>query len=225
MCNLMDKPLIDYVIKEAQIIGPKKIVIVVGHKKEKVISHVNDMNYFNITFVEQNEQLGTGHAVAQAEKELSDFDGDVLILCGDVPLLRSTTLIKFITNHNEKQATVSVLSAIVKDPTGYGRIVRNWDTGDFTKIVEEKDADSNIRRIREVNSGVFVVDSKELFEALKQVSDNNSQKEYYLTDIAEIIENKGKNVIAFPAADPTELVGVNSPEQLAKAEELHKQLN
>jgi UDP-N-acetylglucosamine diphosphorylase/glucosamine-1-phosphate N-acetyltransferase len=225
MSELMNRPLIDYVIEEAQKIGPKKIVLVVGHHKEIVIDFVKNLDYDNTFFVEQKEQLGTGHAVMQAKDELADFDGNVLILCGDVPLIRNRTLIKLLTNHDDKEADVSVLSAIVKDPTGYGRIVRNWDTGEFTKIVEQKDADSNIKRIREVNSGVFVVDSKLLFSALDEVSNSNSQGEYYLTDIAEILKNKEMNVIAFPAADPSELVGVNSPEQLAEAEELYKQMN
>ncbi len=225
MSNLNNKPLIDYVLTESQKLGPKKIIVVVGHEKEKVIDYIDNLTYDNISYVEQKEQLGTGHAVAQTKEELADFDGNVLILCGDVPLLKSKTLIKLITNHDDKKATVSVLSAIVKEPTGYGRIVRNWDTGEFTKIVEQKDADSNIRRIREVNSGVFVVDSIELFNALEEVSNNNSQGEYYLTDIAEIIRNKGMNVIAFPGADSLELIGVNSPLQLAEAEELYKQLN
>jgi len=225
MSNLMNRPLIDYVITEAQKIGPKKIVMVVGYHKEIVVEFVKNLNYDNISFVEQNEQLGTGHAVMQAKEELADFDGNVLILCGDVPLIRSKTLIKLLTNHKSKEAIVSVLSAIVKEPTGYGRIVRDWDTGEFSKIVEQKDADANIQRIREVNSGVFVVDSKVLFAALDEISNSNSQGEYYLTDIVEIVENKDMNVIAFPVADPSELVGVNSPEQLAKAEELYKQLN
>jgi UDP-N-acetylglucosamine diphosphorylase/glucosamine-1-phosphate N-acetyltransferase len=225
MSKLMNRPLIDYVLEEAQKIGPKKIVLVVGYHKELVIDFVKNLDYDNTYFVEQKEQLGTGHAVMQAKEELADFDGNVLVLCGDVPLIRSKTLIKLITNHNNKEADVSVLSAIVKDPTGYGRIFRNWDTGEFTKIVEQKDADTNIKRIREVNSGVFVVDSKLLFSALDEVSNTNSQGEYYLTDIAEILKNKDMNVIAFPAADPSELVGVNSPEQLAEAEEFYKHMN
>jgi len=225
MSKLMNRPLIDFVLEEAQKTGPKKVVLVVGYHKEVVIDFVKNLGFDNVSFVEQNEQLGTGHAVMQAREELAGFDGDVLILCGDVPLIRSKTLIKLLTNHNDKEADVSVLSAIVKDPIGYGRIVRNWDTGEFTKIVEQKDADVNIKRIREVNSGVFVVDSKLLFSALDEVSNTNSQGEYYLTDIAEILKNKDMNVIAFPAADPSELVGVNSPEQLAEAEELYKQMN
>lgn len=224
MVPLVSKPLIGHVLTEAQKLDPKRIIVIVGHKKEKVIDYINDLKYENVDFAEQKEQLGTGHAVYQAKENLKDFDGDVLILCGDVPLLNHKTLLKLISNHRDKEAVVSVLSAIVKDPKGYGRIVRNWDTGVFTKIVEQKDADANIKRIREINSGVFVVDAKELFQALEEVSNDNAQGEYYLTDIAEIIRNKDKNVIAFPGADPTELVGINSPEQLGEAEELYKQL-
>ena len=219
MCQLLDKPLISHVIFEAQKLQPKKIIIIVGHKKEKVIDYINNLGIDNVAFAEQNLQLGTGHAVAQASHDLTDFDGDVLILCGDVPLLKYSTLEKFISNHNEKKATVSVLSAIVDDSHGYGRIVRNED-GEFIKIVEEKDSNDNEKLINEINSGVFIVNAKELFTALESVSNKNAQGEYYLTDIAEIIRSNGKIVVAYPGADPDELLGVNSPEQLRKAEEL-----
>jgi UDP-N-acetylglucosamine diphosphorylase/glucosamine-1-phosphate N-acetyltransferase len=220
---LKSKPLIGHVLHTAFELDPEKIVLIIGHLKESVIDFVKGMNSRIIEYAVQERQLGTGHAVAQAEDALKDFQGDVLILCGDVPLLRSTTLKKFIEEHKSAGSDVSVLTAEAPDPTGYGRIVRDAE-GNFIKITEEKDATEEEKKITEFNSGVFFVESVLLFDALRQVSNENAQGEYYLTDIIDIARNRGKKTCAFKLADFDEMQGVNSPEDLERAEKKYEEL-
>ena len=217
MALLGGKPLIAHVLDTVAGLQPNKTVVVVGNQKQSVIDFVNSRNESNIFFAEQNEQLGTGHAVAQADSFFVDYDGDILILAGDVPLLTSETLIKFAQNHYLNKADVSVLSTFAPDPTGYGRIIRTSDRS-FLKIVEHKDATELERQVNEINSGIFLVSSKLLFSSLKNVSNSNSQGEYYLTDIVEILHSSGYKVIAFAGADFDELQGINTPVDLARAE-------
>ncbi|MFH1050068.1 MAG: sugar phosphate nucleotidyltransferase [bacterium] len=220
MVNLAGKPLIEYVAERALQLS-KKIYIIVGYQKQSVIKFINSLEkgcqpVFEI--VEQKEQLGTGHAVAQTETYLKDFKGDVLILCGDVPNLSLNTLNRFIGKHISTNADVSVLSTVCDNTFGYGRIIRN-EQNRFLKITEEKDANPDERQVKEINSGVYIIKSELLFPALKKISNSNSQGEYYLTDIIEILEKEGANVHAFAVAEFDELQGVNSPEDLKKAEE------
>jgi bifunctional UDP-N-acetylglucosamine pyrophosphorylase/glucosamine-1-phosphate N-acetyltransferase len=217
LAELHGKPLIGYVMDTVKSLQPDKAVIVVGHHKEKVIDYVRNFYHREVSFVEQAQQLGTGHAVNQAAPVLENFNGDVLILCGDVPLLKVETLIKFLQLHQENNSDISDLSAILPVPKGYGRIVRD-SQGNFLKIVEEKDADDEIKKIQEINSGVFIVSAKKLFGALKQVSNTNAQGEYYLTDIISILKNENARVFAFPGADFKELQGINTNEDLKNIE-------
>jgi len=219
MSMLRGKPLIEYVIQRAVRIS-KKVYIIVGYQKQSVINFIESSNKFKqeITIIEQREQLGTGHAVTHTESVLKNFEGDVLILSGDVPNLSYETLLKFIGEHRSSKADVSVLSTIAENPFGYGRIIRNGHN-DFLKITEEKDATIKEREVKEINSGVYLLKSKLLFPVLKKVSNSNAQREYYLTDIIEILRNEGAKVFAFPEAEFSELLGVNSPEDLKKAEE------
>lgn len=223
MANLDKKPLIHHVLNQALKLNPEKIVVIVGHQKESVINYIRD-NFQLIEFAIQDEQLGTGHAVMQTEPNFVNYEGDILILSGDVPLLRATTLNKFIKNHYKNNFDLSVLSTYADNPTGYGRIIRN-ENGEFIKIIEEKDADTTQKSINEINSGVYFVKSSLLFEALKQISNDNKQNEYYLTDIIEILQTKGYKVGAFAGAEFNELQGVNSPEDLAKAEQYYFAMN
>jgi bifunctional UDP-N-acetylglucosamine pyrophosphorylase / glucosamine-1-phosphate N-acetyltransferase len=220
MSEIYGKPLIGHVLEKAKMLTDKEIVVIVGYKKNDVIEYI-DKAGFNVSFIEQEEQLGTGHAVNQARKNFNDFNGDVLILCGDVPNLSYETLKEFTLEHLNNNSNVSVLSAITKNPKGYGRIIRD-ENGNFIKIVEEKDADRNEKEVREINSGVFLVNSKLLFSSLLKLSNNNAQNEYYLTDIVGILKNEGARVFAFAGAEFEELLGVNSPEELSRAEEYYK---
>ena len=216
IAELKEHPLIHYVVKQVTSIYPNKIVIIVGHKKETVIDYLNN-NFTDVEFAVQEEQLGTGHAVMQTASKFENYKGSVLILAGDVPLLQYATISNFIMEHLANDADLSVLSTIADDPKDYGRIIRNKDF-EFVKIVEEKDASEEEKQVIEINSGIFMVNSKLLFESLKQVKNSNSQGEYYLTDIVEIIDKNKYKVFAYPLADFEELQGVNSPEDLTLVE-------
>ncbi len=216
LCQLNGKPLIEYVLNTVSKLNSKKNVVIVGHKKEKLYDYLKKFNGTVFT-CEQNEQLGTGHAVAQAESLFTDYKGDVLILAGDVPLISVETLNKFAEQHYRASADISVLSTIAAEPTGYGRIIRDSE-GLFRKIVEEKDAKPQEKSITEINSGIYLIKSKLLFTSLKFVSNSNEQGEYYLTDIIEILRLNGAIVRAFALAEFDELQGVNSPADLLRAE-------
>lgn len=219
MVELAGKPLLAYVLDAVDEIKPEKTVLVIGHKKEKIIEAYK--NKEGIEFAVQEEQLGTGHAVMSAQENLRDFSGMTLILLGDVPLLKASTLKKFIDGHLENNAKLSVMSAIAPDPTGYGRIVRD-ENNDFIKITEHKDATDEIRKIDEINSGIFLVDNQKLFASLDRINNTNAQKEYYLTDIVEIMRNDGDKLSAVAAAEYNELRGINSPENLKEVEQILK---
>lgn len=221
---LSGKPLLEYVLEQVVQLTPDKTVIIVGHQKEQVKEFVLKKRYTNTYFAEQSEQLGTGHAVAQTEETLKDFKGDILILCGDVPLLTSESLKKFINAHYYDNSDLSVLSTMTANPTGYGRIVRDIK-GNFIKITEEKDCLESERTIKEINSGVYMVRARKLYSALEQVSNNNAQGEYYLTDIVSIIREENNRVQAVAAAEFDELLGVNSLDDLEAAEKLYAKKN
>ena len=222
LVSLNDKPLLGYVLDSVKQLEPSKTVIIIGHKREKVRDFCN-RHYSNIEFAIQEEQLGTGHAVDQARENLADFSGDVLILAGDVPLLTYNTLLKFSELHNNAASKLSVMTTTAPDPKGYGRIVRDADNN-FMRITEHKDADEATLKIDEINSGVFLADAKILFDALAKLSNNNAQGEYYLTDIIEIAREEGIIVNAFNCAAYEELQGVNSPEDLDRAEKAYNRL-
>ena len=222
MYEISGKPLIEYVVNLALKIDSDKIVIIVGHQKQSVIDFIrerfsNEMS--KIKFAHQDEQLGTGHAVMQTSDELKTFDGDVLILSGDVPLLSYDTVGKFISFHADNNFTASLLSAIFEGPFGYGRIIRDGN-GKFIDIIEEKDAEPYIRKIKEINSGIYLVDNKNLFEALRTLKTDNVQCEYYITDIFKYFKEKGIKIGAIPVENNYEIAGINTIEQLDKMEKV-----
>jgi UDP-N-acetylglucosamine diphosphorylase/glucosamine-1-phosphate N-acetyltransferase len=215
-----EKPMIQRVINTALQAKCEKIVTVVGYQKEQVINIVRDN--CAITFVEQKEQNGTGHAIMVTESEFSDYDGDIFILCGDVPLLSATTLEKMYSHHQTTKAACTVLTAVLDDALKYGRIVRNSENN-VEKIVEYKDATAEQRNIKEINSGIYIFDAKSLFNALQKIDNKNMQNEYYLTDTLEILNNEGKLVTSVLLDDMMEVSGINSQEQLASLETMHYQ--
>lgn len=219
MVELLDKPLLGHVLDQVDKLWPDKVVLVIGHKREKIIEKYE--NKLGIEFAIQAEQLGTGHAVMSAKDNLKSFVGSTLILLGDVPLLKADTLKKFIVGHQKNEAKLSVMSTIAPDPSGYGRIERD-SAGNFIKITEHKDASEEVRKIDEINSGIFLVDNKMLFESLDKIKNNNAQGEYYLTDIVEVLRNEGEKISAVAAADFTELRGINSPDDLKDVEQYLK---
>ena len=215
---VMGRPMVQHVMDQLQALDLSKIITIVGHGAEKVKEELGEASQF----VLQNEQLGTGHAVMQAEDLLKDQEGVTLVVCGDTPLLTKDTLEQMFHYHQEKQAKVTVLTTTIPDPTGYGRIVRNAG-GDVSKIVEQKDASAEELAIQEVNAGTYCFDNAFLFEALKNVSNDNAQGEYYLPDVIEIAKNQQATVAAYQTTDADETLGVNDRLALSEAERLMKQ--
>ena len=166
-------------------------------------------------YVVQTEQLGTGHAVLQAKDKLKDYDGDVMVLCGDTPLLREETLEELYKFHRDTDSVTTILTSIYDNPFGYGRIVK--ENGLVKAIVEEKEADTEIKKIKEVNAGVYCFKGRELFDALSKITNNNEKGEYYLTDVIGIQVGEGKKVQSFVLNDNIEILGVNSKVELAQA--------
>lgn len=214
---LRGQPLIQYVLTTASALHATPVVVIVGHQREAVTSFVQSV-LPEAHCVVQTEQLGTGHAVAQTQSALGNYTGSVLILSGDVPLLTHETLTAMIDEHRSHRAALTVLSTRVPDPTGYGRIVRRSDDL-LERIVEHKDATPEERTIHEINSGVYLVEGPVLFDALARVGRSNAQGEYYLTDIAGILRNDGRDVRVFSTPRWHEVHGINTPADLAEAEQ------
>ena len=209
-------PLIEYVIKTAQSLNIRKVVVVVGHKGEMVEDFLKP---YQVELVWQKELLGTGHALLQARDRLSDFEGTVLVLCGDVPFLGTQTAKDLIHTHRKTGASATVLTARLEDPKGYGRVIRGGD-GSVEKIVEHKDATPGERMEKEINTGTFCFDSPLVFSSLDQVRKENEQGEYYLTDVVQILRKSNHKISAFQAENPHETMGINSLKQLRQMEEL-----
>lgn len=212
---LNGQPLLYYSLTAARNAGAQKIVVIVGHQSDKVRAAFPDPD---LVFVEQMPQLGTGHAVMQAEKALCDYKGLTVILCGDVPLLKPETIRSLIHHHENARASVTVLTTEPPGHHAYGRIVKN-EQGDILKIVEHGDATDAERQILEINTGIYCVDTPFLFTALARVKNDNHQKEYYLTDIVAIARQDGRKVHACLTTDYVEVMGINTLEELNKAGE------
>lgn len=211
------KPMVQHAINAAKKAGATSICVVVGYGADVVKNNIED----NVEYAIQEQQLGTGHAVKCA-KEFVGTTGETLILFGDTPLITGETLGQLVDKHRNDKNAITVLSAKVEEPTGYGRIIRD-ENGNFVKSVEHKDATQEERLCKEINSGMYVFDSKELYEALDLIKNDNAQGEYYLPDTLMIIKEKGLKVDAMVAPDAKEIEGVNTQEQLAFANEVMKE--
>ncbi|MFQ6616202.1 MAG: NTP transferase domain-containing protein [Fidelibacterota bacterium] len=216
-----DRPMIHHVLHTAQSLDPEKIVVVVGNRKDRVKQALNDPR---IAFVKQDRQQGTGHAVLQARSEFEGFDGDILILSGDVPLLSEMSLDKLLSTHYVSKAAATYMTVIFDNPSGYGRVIKNGQ-GDLFRIVEDKDCSPEQKDIREVNAGVYVFDAALLFRYLPQLSNMNAQREYYLPDVQEFMRSAGHPVALYSVSDAREVAGVNSPEQLAQVRRIYEELH
>ena len=210
-------PLITHVVKTANKLDPETILVVVGHQAEEVEKAVLEAVGEKATFVVQAKQRGTGDAVESARSQLENSDSLLLLLYGDTPAIRTETLQKLIDHHRETSSACSILSVELTNPTGYGRIVRSED-GSFARIVEQRDATPEQREIREINSGIYCFEARELFQALRRVEPANEQGEYYLTDVAEILLSLGAKVTVYLHDDSRELSGVNTRAELAEFE-------
>lgn len=219
------KCLAEYVIDAVKDAGVDDICLVVGYKQDIVKLNIDR----DVKYVTQEEQLGTGHAVMCAGdficKDLTkENDGEILILCGDTPLITGQTLKKFIDFHENSGNSVTVLSAKLDDPTGYGRIIRD-ENGNFIKNVEHKDATDKERESREVNSGMYMFGARQLNLSLSHLTTDNAQREYYLPDTITYIREKGLKADAYVLEDAQEIAGVNTVEQLEAAKKVIERRN
>jgi bifunctional UDP-N-acetylglucosamine pyrophosphorylase/glucosamine-1-phosphate N-acetyltransferase len=202
------RPLIEHVLSVARNLS-NDISVVVGHSADQVKAAISE-----VTFIDQKEQLGTGHAVLAAREKFSGYAGDVLVMPGDVPLIGTATLDAFVRFHREGGFRASVLTADIEDPRGYGRIVRR-NNSELDSIVEHRDASPDVLKIREINSGVYVFNSPALFESLTKIRNDNVQREYYLTDVISILGSQKQKIGAFNVDSAEEVLGVNTRQELA----------
>lgn len=218
--KLDGRPLVAHVCRTAAKLKPQKIYVVVGHQAERVEGAVQEeLGKDGAVFVRQEKQLGTGDAVLAAKTALANAASTVLILSGDVPLVKAETLNSLIEAHTRGKSACTILTVRMENPMGYGRVVRD-DANIFRKIVEQKDANDDERQIREVNSGIYCFDSEKLFAALEEVRPSNSQSEYYLTDVPAILKRTNERINLFQHLDVREVSGINTRAELAEFENL-----
>jgi UDP-N-acetylglucosamine diphosphorylase/glucosamine-1-phosphate N-acetyltransferase len=213
---IAEKPILEYVLNVAEKLHPARTIVVVGHQADQVQETFSKRG---LEFVLQEEQLGTGHAARQTKQALKDFKGNVLVLCGDMPLIKAETLERLLQQHKEVAAKCSVLTLKSKAKHDFGRIIRHID-GSVLKIVEHRDASAQEKIVDEFNSGVYCFDKELFYKALCCLDDDNVQKEYYLTDTLEYARKNGFSVASVQIEDTDEIFGVNSPEDLKRAEKL-----
>ena len=214
--TIFDKTLVGYVIDAVNNTGlADENFVIVGHQAERVEEYINK-NYDNAKCVLQSPQLGTGHAVSMALPYLKDFDGEVIILCGDTPLITSETIKEFVEYHRDNKSDLTVMSAIFENPTNYGRIIRNQDSS-LNSIVEEKDATPEQKAVKEINAGIYCINWAKIKPAFNELTSNNAQGEYYLTDIIKWGNEKNLSVNAFTLKNNEEIFGINSKTHLAEA--------
>ena len=207
--TLNNKTMIEHVVDTTLKINPEKLIVVVGYKNELVKKQLNN---YDIKYVEQLKQLGTGHAIMQCQNALNNFDGDTLILSGDVPLITKKTLSDLYKKHIACKSKGTVLSATISNPTGYGRILRNGDS--FVSIVEEKDANKKQKEINEINAGIYIFNNQILFSNINQIKNQNNQSEYYLPDVLPIMLKNKHQITVYKTSNELEIKGINTIQQL-----------
>lgn len=215
---VMGQPMVNYSVEVATQAGAEEIISILGVDAEMVQDYLGDRSQFAY----QEEQLGTAHAVMQAADLLEGKEGTTLVICGDTPLISNETIENLYNYHEQEGAKATILTAIADDPFSYGRVLRS-EEGTVTKIVEQKDATEEEKQVREINTGTYCFDNKALFEALKQVDNDNAQGEYYLPDVIEILNAQDEKVSAYSMTDMADSLGVNDRTALAKANQLMQQ--
>jgi bifunctional UDP-N-acetylglucosamine pyrophosphorylase/glucosamine-1-phosphate N-acetyltransferase len=211
------RPMLAYVVDACRQAGLERIYVVVGYGKEQIVERFDGQD--DICWVEQAEQKGTAHAVMCCKEHLAQFDGQVLILCGDGPLIRAETLKELIKKHEEERSVSTLATAILDNPSGYGRIIRDGN-GKIQEIVEERDCTEEQRQIREINPSYYCFEKKVLFEVLEKVRPDNVKNEYYLTDVIRLVMETGGKVAAVQAVRPADAMSINSREQLGRVSEV-----
>ncbi|SDJ17195.1 bifunctional UDP-N-acetylglucosamine diphosphorylase/glucosamine-1-phosphate N-acetyltransferase GlmU [Natribacillus halophilus] len=208
------KPMVSHVVDQVQAANFAQTAVVVGHEGAEVQKVLGD----EVSFVWQNERLGTGHAVKQAKPLLGDKKGTTLVISADTPMISAVTMQDLSDHHEHSGAKATVLTARVDDPTGLGRVIRDPETGEVQKIVEHKDASAKERGISEINTATYCIDNEALFSALQEVTNDNAQEEYYLPDVIEILKARGEKISAWETPDAAEALGINDRVALADAE-------
>ena len=206
------RPMLEWVLDACRAAGVQKHIVVVGYGKEQIIDRYKDAG--DVEFVEQNEQKGTGHAVMCCRDNLAGFTGQTLILCGDAPLIRTETLNELIGKHEQEKSAVTLATAVMSDPSGYGRIIRDG-YGNIQGILEHNDCDERQRAITEINPGYFCFQTPLLLEALDKITPNNVKNEYYLTDALHLLLEDGYKATAVTAVAAEDAMGVNNRQQLS----------
>ena len=218
MHEIADRPMLHWVVDACREVGAGRIVVVVGHREDLVRASLEGAE--DVEFVTQHEQLGTGHAVDQARPLFTnESDRDVLVLCGDGPLIRTETLRTLVETHRSAAADATLATSVIEDPTGYGRIVRD-DAGRFERIVEQKDADERELAIREVNPSYYCFRSKPLFDRLSRTDNDNANGEYYVTDVFGIARRDGATVEVVAAVPPEDILSINTVDQLESVDRI-----
>lgn len=212
------RPMVCAVVEACRAAGVGRVVAVVGHRQDLVREALAG---FGVEFVEQPQQLGTGHAVRCAEPVLGAFGGDALVLCGDGPLIRPATIRELVDRHRASGASATLATAVIDDPTGYGRIVRDA-AGRFVAIVEQKNCTPEQRAIREVNPSYYCFKARDLFDALAKVTRNAVSGEYYVTDVPGLLLASGRTVEVLPAVPPEDVLSINTPDDLARVDAIYR---
>jgi len=204
-----DVPMIHHVVQLGLDCNAERIIAIIGYNREAVRAYLDAAFVGRVEYAEQVEQLGTGHAVMQTVPHLAGFDGDVLVLSGDVPLLGRRSIDALSETHRTSDATATVLTVIAPDPTGYGRVIRNADAS-VSHIVEHRDATPEELAVAEINSGIYLFRAPDLLEALRHLKNENAQGEYYLTDVFGWFAAQGRTISAYTSSDFTEIQGINT---------------
>lgn len=220
LCEVLNKPMLQWVIDAVKGAGIDKICVIKGYAKEHIDEYLATLPY-EVETAFQAERLGTGHAVMMAKDFLKESGGSVVILGGDAPFMDADTIAKAYEEHEKTGASATVISAVIDDPTGYGRITREAD-GSLKAIVEQKDADEEVLKIKEINSGGYWFDTEGLLSVLDRITSDNNAKEYYLPDALKILLSDGKRVSVYVAENSDTVLGANDPEQLKGLEEIAK---
>jgi len=219
--KLSGDTLLNHVIKSAEELSPDKIIIIIGYQAELVKKTISSDD---ILYSLQENQYGTGHAVMQAKPHLKDFKGNTLILSGDVPLIKASTLSSLINKHESGNYDACMLTAEIKKPDGYGRVIRDIN-GNLKKVQEHKDCNNEQLNINEINSGIYIFDNQRLFELLPMLDNNNQQSEYYLPDVLSMMVKDGRKIGLEKIKNNDEIQGVNTLEQLSYLGNIYEKNN
>ena len=216
--QISGKPILYYMLSLASKLNPKNIFAVIGHKKELVSDYIKS-NFPDVKTIVQEDQRGTAHAVLMLKKQKGDFGKNILILPGDSPLIKIETLKKLIKNKVDSSSAACIITSLIPDPEGYGRIIKD-KKGNIVRIVEEADASLEEKKISEVNSSIYCINGESLFRNIKKINTKNTQREYYLTDIIEVLIKNDEKVSCIKVTDYEEVMGINDRVQLSKAENI-----